>query len=146
MTKVKIINKCIHGVPRYSTQGSAGMDLYLNIPEDSFITLRPLQRVLVPTGVFVEIPEGYEIQIRPRSGLAFKQGVTVLNAPGTIDSDYRGEIKVNLVNLSQDNECIKGGERIAQIVLSKVGFIDWEHVNEFTETKRGEGGHGSTGR
>ena len=140
---VKIINKSKHELPTYSTSYSAGMDLRANI--DEAITLKPLQRTLVPTGLFAEFPEGTEAQIRPRSGLAFKHGVTVLNSPGTIDSDYRGEIKVILVNLSDTDFVIEDGERICQMVLNKYETIDWERVELINETERGEGGFGHTG-
>ena len=141
---VKIINKSKHELPSYATSASAGMDLRANL--DSSVVLKSLERVLVPTGLFIELPVGYEAQIRPRSGLAFKNGVTVLNSPGTIDADYRGEIKVILVNLSNEDFIIKDGERVAQMVISKHEQAEWVHANELGETERGEGGFGSTGK
>jgi len=141
--KVKIINKSQFPLPAYATAGSAGVDLKANIASD--LTLRPLSRALVPTGLFLEIPEGYECQIRPRSGLAAKHGITVLNTPGTIDSDYRGEVKVILVNLSDQPFVVKPGERIAQAVFAKVERIELVEVESLSETNRGEGGFGSTG-
>lgn len=145
MNTVKIINKSGYALPQYETEGSSGMDIRLNLREDSFITLGPLQRTLASTGLFAEIPAGYEIQVRPRSGLAWKHGVTVLNTPGTIDSDYRGEIKVILVNLSDSNHVIMGGERIAQLVFAPVEKMEWEVIEQTTDTERGSGGFGSTG-
>ena len=142
--KVEIINRSKHQLPAYATNLSAGMDLRANIDEP--IVLAPLQRVLVPTGLFVELPEGYEMQIRPRSGLAAKHGVTVLNTPGTIDADYRGEIKVILVNLSNTPFEIVPGERIAQAVVAQHAQVEWEEVEQLGETERGAGGFGSTGR
>ncbi len=141
---IKIINKSKHELPSYATSASAGMDLRANL--DSSVVLKSLERVLVPTGLFIELPVGYEAQIRPRSGLAFKNGVTVLNSPGTIDADYRGEIKVILVNLSNEDFIIKDGERVAQMVISKHEQAEWVHANELGETERGEGGFGSTGK
>tara|TARA_Y100001954_G_C15656712_1_gene525519 strand:- start:89 stop:523 length:435 start_codon:yes stop_codon:yes gene_type:complete len=142
--KVKIVNKSKHGLPNYQTNQSAGMDLKANI--DSSIILKPLERVLVKTGVFIELPPGYEAQVRPRSGLAYKNGITVLNSPGTIDADYRGEIGVILVNLSRTDFLIADGERIAQLVIAKHEKADWDIVPELIETERGEGGFGSTGK
>lgn len=142
--KVKIVNKSKHGLPNYQTNQSAGMDLKANI--DSSISLKPLERVLVKTGVFIELPPGYEAQVRPRSGLAYKNGITVLNSPGTIDADYRGEIGVILVNLSRTDFLIADGERIAQLVIAKHEKADWDIVPELIETERGEGGFGSTGK
>ena len=142
--KVKIVNKSINPLPAYSTEFSAGMDLRAFIDKD--IILKPLQRVLVPTGLFIELPAGYEAQIRPRSGLAIKHGITVLNTPGTIDADYRGEIGIILVNLSQDEFVIKNGERICQMIISKHETIRWEQVEILEETERGEGGFGHTGK
>ena len=142
--KVKIVNKSKHGLPNYQTNQSAGMDLKANI--DSSISLKPLERVLVKTGVFIELPPGHEAQVRPRSGLAYKNGITVLNSPGTIDSDYRGEIGVILVNLSRADFLIADGERIAQLVIAKHEKVDWDIVPELIETERGEGGFGSTGK
>ena len=141
--KVNIVNKSKHELPKYSTIYSAGMDLRANI--DKPITLKPLNRILVKTGIFIEIPIGYEAQVRPRSGLAFKSGVSVLNSPGTIDADYRGEIGVILINLSDEDFIIEDGERIAQMVIHKHEQADWIEVNNLDETIRGAGGFGSTG-
>lgn len=141
--KVKIINKSSNPCPTYATPLSAGMDVRANIEEP--ITLAPLQRVLVPTGLYVALPEGYECQARPRSGLAVKHGITVLNSPGTIDADYRGELKTLLVNLSDTPFVIEPGERIAQLVVAKHEHVEWEEVEVLDETERGEGGFGSTG-
>ena len=141
---VNIVNKSKHQIPTYSTILSAGMDLRANISED--IILKPLQRVLVPTGLFIELPEGYEAQIRPRSGLAYNHGVTVLNSPGTIDADYRGEIKVLLVNLSETEFIIKDSERIAQMIVAHYSRVDFIEVDALQETKRGAGGFGHTGK
>jgi len=140
----KIINTSKYPTPEYKTEGSAGMDLYANTVFET--TIAPLQRVLVPTGIYIELPKGYEAQVRPRSGLAAKNGVTVLNTPGTIDSDYRGEIKVILVNLSNEDFVLKPGERIAQMVVAKHERVDWEEVKVLEATERGEGGFGSTGK
>ncbi|UUC46245.1 dUTP diphosphatase [Flavobacterium cerinum] len=140
---IKIINKSAHQLPEYETIASAGMDLRANITES--ITLNPLERALVKTGLFIELPLGYEAQVRPRSGLAFKKGVTVLNSPGTIDADYRGEIGVILVNLSNEPFLVENGERIAQLVIAKHERAEWEEVEVLSETVRGEGGFGSTG-
>ncbi len=140
---IKIINKSNHVLPHYETIASAGMDLRANIDEP--ITLRPLERTIVKTGLFIELPVGIEAQVRPRSGLAAKKGITVLNAPGTIDADYRGEIGVILVNLSNDNFTIKNGERVAQLIIAKHERAEWIEVETLTETTRGEGGFGSTG-
>ena len=142
--KVKVINKSRFELPQYETVLSAGMDVKANMEQS--VVLKPLERAMIPTGLYVEIPEGYEIQVRPRSGLAAKHGLTVLNAPGTIDADYRGEIKVILVNLSADEFEIKPGERIAQLVLAAHAKAEWEQVDELGETARGAGGFGSTGR
>lgn len=142
--KVKIVNKSAYPTPEYKTEGSAGMDLYANVAFD--ITIAPLQRVLVPTGIYIELPKGYEAQVRPRSGLASKYGITVLNTPGTIDSDYRGEIKAILINLSNESFELKPGERIAQMVVAKHERVEWETVEFLDETERGEGGFGSTGK
>jgi dUTP pyrophosphatase len=144
MTTIKVINQSKHPLPNYQTENSAGVDLKANINEE--ITLSPLQRILVPTGIKIALPEGYEAQVRPRSGLAFKNGVTVLNSPGTIDADYRGEIGVILVNLSNENFVIKDGERIAQLVITKYEKVRFEEVEVLNETIRGEGGFGSTGK
>jgi len=141
--KVKIINKSCNPCPTYATPLSAGMDVRANIEEP--ITLAPLQRVLVPTGLYIALPEGYECQARPRSGLAVKHGITVLNSPGTIDADYRGELKTLLVNLSDTPFVIEPGERIAQLVVAKHEHVEWEEVEVLDETERGEGGFGSTG-
>ncbi len=141
--KVRIINKSAHKLPHYETEASAGMDLRANIPES--IELKPLERAIVKTGLFMELPVGFEAQVRPRSGLAAKKGITVLNAPGTIDADYRGEIGVILVNLSNENYTIENGERVAQMVIAKHEQINWEEVQTLEETTRGAGGFGSTG-
>lgn len=141
--KIKIINKSDHSTPGYETAASAGMDLRANISES--ITLQPLERAVVKTGLFVEIPVGYEAQVRPRSGLAAKKGITVLNAPGTVDADYRGEIGVILVNLSNEEFTIVNGERIAQLVISAHEQAEWIETESLTETARGAGGFGSTG-
>ena len=141
--KIKVINKSNHDLPHYETIASAGMDLRANILEQ--ITLKPLERTIVKTGLFIELPLGIEAQVRPRSGLAAKKGITVLNAPGTVDADYRGEIGVILVNLSNDDFVIKNGERIAQLVIAKHERAEWEQVEYLSETSRGEGGFGSTG-
>ncbi len=142
--EIKIVNQSKHNLPEYQTIHSAGMDLRANITAD--IILRPLERVLVPTGLFIELPEGYEAQIRPRSGLALKKGITVLNTPGTIDADYRGEIGVILVNLSAEEFIIKDGERICQMVIARHEHIQWKAVDALNETSRGTGGFGHTGR
>ena len=138
-----IINQSKHPLPAYETLASAGMDLRANISET--ILLQPMQRMLIPSGLFIALPEGTEAQIRPRSGLAFKNGVTVLNSPGTIDADYRGEVKVLLINLSDTPFEIKDGERIAQMVIAKFERITWKVTDELPDTKRGAGGFGSTG-
>lgn len=140
---IKVINKSKHDLPKYQTELSAGMDLYANIDEP--ITLKPLERTLVKTGLFISLPKGYEAQIRPRSGLAFKNGITVLNTPGTIDADYRGEIGVILVNLSSQDFTVNDGDRIAQMVIAKHETATWEAVENLDETNRGEGGFGSSG-
>ena len=142
--KVQIINKSKHALPSYATIASAGMDLRANLSEP--IVLKPLQRCLVPTGLYMALPVGYEAQVRPRSGLAIKKGVTVLNTPGTIDADYRGEIKVILVNLSNEPFVINPGERIAQMVVARYEKVEWEEVEVLDDTERGAGGFGSTGR
>lgn len=141
--KVKIINKSAYPTPAYATEQSAGMDLKANITES--VTLGPLERAMVPTGLYIALPKGFEAQVRPRSGLAAKKGITVLNTPGTIDADYRGEIKVILVNLSNDPFEIVPGERIAQMVVARHETVEWEEVEVLDETERGEGGFGSTG-
>ena len=140
---IKVINKSKHDLPKYQTELSAGMDLYANIDEP--ITLKPLERTLVKTGLFISLPKGYEAQVRLRSGLAFKNGITVLNTPGTIDADYRGEIGVILVNLSSQDFTINDGDRIAQMVIAKHETAIWEEVENLDETNRGEGGFGSSG-
>jgi dUTP pyrophosphatase len=140
---IKIINKSNHALPNYETIASAGMDLRANLSEPR--VLKPLERSIVGTGLFIELPIGYEAQVRPRSGLAAKKGITVLNTPGTIDADYRGEIGVILVNLSNEDFTIENGERIAQLVISKHERAEWIEVNELSETSRGAGGFGSTG-
>lgn len=152
--KVKIINKSGHELPSYATALSAGMDLRADLEdyEDDGIMatprwiIKPLGRVLVPTGLFIQLPEGVEAQIRPRSGLAYKKGLTVLNAPGTIDADYRGEIKVLLVNLSDEDATIEDGERIAQMVVARHEVVEWQEAQELQESERGQGGFGSTGK
>jgi len=140
---IKIINRSQHTLPSYETIASAGMDLRANLTET--ITLNPLERAIVKTGLFIELPMGYEAQVRPRSGLAAKKGITVLNSPGTVDADYRGEIGVILVNLSNETFVIESGERIAQLVIAKHERAEWIEVQELSETSRGEGGFGSTG-
>lgn len=140
---VKVINKSGNALPSYASEAAAGMDVRAEIPQA--ITIGPLERVIVPTGLFMEIPVGYEVQVRPRSGLAAKHGITVLNSPGTIDADYRGELKVILVNLSNEAFSIEPGERIAQIVLARHEVIEWEQTDELSESERGAGGFGSTG-
>ena len=141
--QIKIISKSNHALPHYETIASAGMDLRANIVEA--ITLKPLDRTIVKTGLFIELPIGFEAQVRPRSGLAAKKGITVLNAPGTVDADYRGEIGVILVNLSNEDFTIENGERIAQLVIAKHERAEWIEVETLSETSRGEGGFGSTG-
>ena len=140
--KIRVINKSRHALPKYQTALSAGMDLYANIDAD--FTLKPLERKLVPTGLYLELPEGFEAQVRPRSGLAIKNGITVLNSPGTVDADYRGEVGVILINLSPENFVIKDGDRIAQMVIAKHETAVWEEATELAETERGSGGFGST--
>ena len=142
--KIKIVNTSKHSLPAYSTLFSAGMDLRANI--DSPVILRPLERRLIATGLFIELPEGFEAQIRPRSGLAIKNGITVLNSPGTIDSDYRGEIGVILINLSEKEFIINDGERIGQMIIGRHERIEWEEVTALNDTYRGKGGFGHTGR
>lgn len=144
MIKVEIINKSKHPLPKYQTELSAGMDLMANL--DTSVTLKPLERTLIPTGLFIALPEGYEAQIRPRSGLAYKHGITVLNSPGTIDADYRGEIKVLLINLSDKAFTIQDGERIAQMIITKHSIVEWIPVEILDTTARNEGGFGSTGK
>lgn len=140
---IKIVNKSRHSLPSYETPASAGMDLRANLEEP--VTLKPLERALIPTGIFIEIPVGYEAQIRPRSGLAIKKGITLLNAPGTIDADYRGEIKIIIANISGDDFIVTDGERIAQMVIAKHENAEWHEVIELNQTGRGQGGFGSTG-
>ena len=140
---VEIINKSKHAIPSYETAGAAGMDLKANI--DTPIILKPLERAIVKTGLFIALPQGFEAQVRPRSGLAAKKGITVLNSPGTVDADYRGEIGVILVNLSNEDFIINDGERIAQLVIAKHERISWQEVKILDETQRGSGGFGSTG-
>ena len=142
--KVKIVNRSAYPTPAYATSQSAGMDLKADIKEP--VTLAPLERALVPTGLYIALPEGTEAQVRPRSGLAAKHGISVLNAPGTIDADYRGEIKVILVNLSNESFVVNPGERIAQMVVARYEQVEWDEVELLDETDRGEGGFGSTGR
>ncbi|MFI5451882.1 dUTP diphosphatase [Pedobacter sp. UC225_61] len=142
--KIKIINNSTHPLPAYETAHAAGMDLRAFTPEQ--ITIKPLQRLLIPTGLHIELPIGYEAQIRPRSGLAFKHGIGIVNSPGTIDADYRGEIKVLLVNLSDTDFVINDGDRIAQMVIAKHETISWESVEELNDTARGAGGYGHTGK
>ena len=141
--KIRIINKGKHALPSYETLHAAGMDLRANL--DAPVELKPMQRALVPTGLYIELPEGAEAQIRPRSGMAYKHGLTVLNSPGTIDADYRGEVKVLLVNLSDTAFVINDGERVAQMVIARHERAEWEQVEELSDTGRGAGGFGSTG-
>jgi dUTP pyrophosphatase len=141
---IPVINRSAFPLPTYATIGSSGLDVRANI--ENPITLQSLERTLVPTGLFVEIPLGFEIQVRPRSGLAVKQGLTCLNTPGTIDADYRGEIKVILINLSQEPQIIQPGDRIAQLVLQAIELIEWKSVDQLNETDRGSGGFGHTGK
>lgn len=142
--KVNIVNKSRHELPKYETEASAGMDIRANLDEP--VVLKPLQRALIPSGLFIELPVGFEAQIRPRSGLAAKYGVTVLNTPGTIDADYRGEIKIILVNISSEVFEIKDGERVAQMIISQHAKADWVAVEELNQTTRGAGGFGHTGQ
>ncbi len=142
--KIKVINKSHHALPQYETPLSAGMDLRAFLPDGS-VTLKPMERALIKTGLFIELPQGFEAQIRPRSGLALKKGITLLNAPGTIDADYRGEIGVILVNLSADEFVISDGERIAQMVIARHETAEWEECSALSDTERGTGGFGHTG-
>lgn len=142
--QVKIVNKSKHSLPEYATALSAGMDLRANIDEP--VTLRPLQRSLIPTGIYIQLPEGYEAQIRPRSGLAVKYGISIVNSPGTIDADYRGEIRVILVNLSDEDFIISDGERICQMIIARHARVEWLPVDDLDETERGSGGFGHTGK
>ena len=141
--KIKVVNKSHHALPQYATPQSAGMDLRANLEES--VVLKPMARCLVPTGLHIALPEGYEAQIRPRSGLALKKGITVLNAPGTVDADYRGEVGVLLINLSEEDFVVNDGERIAQMVIARHETADFIEVAELDETERGEGGYGHTG-
>lgn len=142
--KIKIVNKSQHPLPEYATAFAAGMDLRANL--DNPISMKPLERKLVPTGIYIQLPVGYEAQIRPRSGLAIKHGIGIVNAPGTIDADYRGEIRVILVNLSNEDFIIQNGERICQMVIAEHARVEWEPVDSLDETERGAGGFGHTGR
>lgn len=144
--QVKVINKSENNLPEYETKSSAGMDIRADYLSTDSIELKPMERKIIKTGLYLELPAGYEAQVRPRSGLAAKQGITVLNAPGTIDADYRGEVGVILVNLSNKTRYIWGGERIAQLVFAKYEQIEWKSVSKLSETTRGEGGFGSTGK
>ncbi len=143
LLKVRIINNSNNPIPAYATEGSSGMDLRANLPEP--LTIAPLERMIVPTGIFLEIPHGYEAQVRPRSGLAIKQGLTCLNSPGTIDADYRGELKVILINLSAEHQVISHGDRIAQMVFQKIEIVELESTDQISETARNAGGFGHTG-
>ena len=142
--KCKIVNQSQNALPAYATPYSAGMDLRADIPDP--ITIGSLERAVVPTGIYIELPVGFEAQIRPRSGLAIKSGITVINSPGTIDADYRGEVKVGLVNLSKESFTINPGDRIAQMVVARHEVVEWEEVTELSDTERGAGGFGSTGK
>jgi dUTP pyrophosphatase len=142
--KIKIVSKSKHALPAYSTDSSAGMDLMANI--DKPVKLKPLERALVPTGLFIELPQGYEAQIRPRSGLAIKYGISVLNAPGTIDADYRGEVCVILINLSNKIYTVNDGERICQLIITRHEKVEWDLVKALKQTERGKGGFGHTGK
>ena len=144
MVKVKVINESKHALPEYETNASAGMDLRASL--DTPVTLGVMQRALIPTGLFIELPPGYEAQVRPRSGLSIKKGITVLNSPGTVDADYRGEIKVIVINLSTEDFIVEDGERIAQMVIAQHATIEWENSVTLEETARGAGGFGSTGK
>ncbi|MFD1871824.1 dUTP diphosphatase [Hymenobacter bucti] len=145
MLTIPVINHSQHALPQYQTAHAAGLDLRANLPDGS-ITLGPLERQLIPTGLSLALPEGYEAQVRPRSGLAYKHGIGIVNSPGTIDADYRGEIKVLLVNLSNDPFVVQDGERIAQLVVARHETIAWQPVEQLSETERGAGGYGSTGK
>ena len=142
--KVRVINQSANPLPEYVTEGSAGMDIRANL--EAPVSLNPMERLLIPTGLFIELPSGYEAQIRPRSGLAIKQGLTCLNSPGTIDADYRGELKIILINLSQEMQAIQHGDRVAQMVVHKVEQIKWKAVSKISATERGKGGFGHTGK
>ena len=143
MIRIKLVNQSRNPMPEFATEGSAGVDLRAHLDDD--VLIKPLERVMVPTGLFIELPGGFEAQIRPRSGLAAKHGITVLNTPGTIDSDYRGEIKVILVNLSNDDFTIRNGDRICQMVVHKYETFEWDEVSQLNTTDRGGGGFGHTG-
>ena len=140
---IKVVNQSDNDIPQYATPGSAGMDLRANLKEP--VILKPLQRQMIPTGLFIELPAGYEAQVRPRSGMAHKKGITCLNSPGTIDSDYRGEIKIILINLSDTLQTIEHGDRIAQLIIAKVEKATWDIVKQLNQSQRGEGGFGHTG-
>ena len=142
--KVRIVNQSDNPLPEYATQGSAGVDLRANLNEP--VTLKPMERLLIPTGIFIELPDDYEAQVRPRSGLAINHGLTCLNSPGTIDADYRGELKVILINLSNEAQTILHGDRIAQMVIHKVEKVKWKKARKISETRRGGGGFGHTGK
>jgi dUTP pyrophosphatase len=142
--KVRIINQSSNPLPEYATEGSAGMDLRANLTNP--VTLRPMERLLIPTGIFIELPDAYEAQVRPRSGLAIRYGITCLNSPGTVDADYRGELKVVLINLSNEDHTIVHGDRIAQMVIHKVEKAKWKEVKKISDTQRGDGGFGHTGK
>jgi dUTP pyrophosphatase len=142
--EIKIINNSSNALPEYATAGSSGMDIRASL--EAAVTMKPLERVLIPTGLFIELPSGYEVQIRPRSGLAVKQGITCLNTPGTIDADYRGEIKIILINLSQEDQVIQPGDRIAQMIIQQVEKANWIQVTELNNTDRSAGGFGHTGK
>jgi dUTP pyrophosphatase len=141
---IKVVNQSNNDVPEYATPGSAGMDLKANLHEP--VILNPLQRQMIPTGLFIELPDGYEAQVRPRSGMAYKKGITCLNSPGTVDSDYRGELKIILINFSDTLQTIEHGDRIAQLVIAKVEQAKWDIVKQLNNSKRGEGGFGHTGK
>lgn len=143
MVKIKVVNTGSQPLPAYATSQSAGMDLRANL--EAPVTLHPMERRLIPTGLHIELPEGFEAQIRPRSGLALKHGITVLNSPGTVDADYRGELKVLLINFSTDDFVINNGERVAQMVVARHEVVEWEPAEELDETERGTGGYGHTG-
>lgn len=142
--KVRIINQSTNPLPEYATHGSAGMDIRANL--QSPVSIKPMERLLIPTGIFIELPDNYEAQVRPRSGLAIKHGLTCLNSPGTVDADYRGELKVILINLSNEDHIIQHGDRIAQMVVHKVERVKWKAVEKISDTSRGEGGFGHTGK
>lgn len=142
--KVKIVNKSLNEIPAYSTTQSAGMDLRADLSEP--VVMKPLERKLIPTGLYIQLPDGYEAQVRPRSGLAINKGITVLNSPGTIDADYRGEIKIILINLSQEDFTINNGERIAQMIIAPYKQVEWHEVSQLDDSERGKGGFGHTGK